>query len=178
MGVFYTPEGNFYILLLLTAHWLELNHLGNKVRLFSGYVKSGIRDHLSSLCLPSASYVSTVILNFNVGLGKRDYKFQNFPIPSLFFPCKLETTSDYDVCLVAQSLTLCDPMSCCRTLLPWGFSKQEYWSRLPSPPPGNLLKLEIKPRFPQCRWFFTIWDTREGLWLWYESIHHGSERAW
>ena len=120
------------------------------MRLFSGYVKSGIRDHLSSLCLPSASYVSTVILNFNVGLGKKDYKFQNFPIPSLFFPCKLETTSDYDVCLVAQSLTLCDPMSCCRTLLPWGFSKQEYWSRLPSPPPGNLLKLEIKPRFPNA----------------------------
>ena len=28
-----------------------------------------------------------------------------------------------------------------------GFSRQEYWSRLPCPPPGDLSKLEIKPGF-------------------------------
>ena len=32
---------------------------------------------------------------------------------------------------------LCDPMDW--TLpVPWGFSRQEYWSGLPSPPPGDL----------------------------------------
>ena len=44
-------------------------------------------------------------------------------------------------CQVAQlCLILCDPMDCspARLLCPWGFSRQEYWSRLPCPPPGDL----------------------------------------
>ena len=41
--------------------------------------------------------------------------------------------------LVAQSCrTLCDPMDCSLLLCPWGFSRQEYWSGLPCPPPGDL----------------------------------------
>ena len=31
-------------------------------------------------------------------------------------------------------------------LCPWGFSRQEYWSRLPCPPPGDLPKPGIEPR--------------------------------
>ena len=53
------------------------------------------------------------------------------------------------VCLVTQScLTLWGLMdysppafSC-----PWGFSRQEYWSGLPCPPPGDLPNPGIKPR--------------------------------
>ena len=30
--------------------------------------------------------------------------------------------------------------------LSMGFSRQEYWSRLPCPPPGDLPNLGIKPR--------------------------------
>ena len=30
----------------------------------------------------------------------------------------------------------------------WGFSRQEYWSGLPCPPPGDLLNWRIEPRFP------------------------------
>ena len=30
-----------------------------------------------------------------------------------------------------------------RLLCPWGFSRQEYWSGLPCPPPGELLDLGI-----------------------------------
>ena len=39
-----------------------------------------------------------------------------------------------------QCLTLCDPMGRqpTRFLRPWGFSRQEYWSELPCPPPGDL----------------------------------------
>ena len=55
-------------------------------------------------------------------------------------------------CLVTQScLTLCDPT-------PWtvarqaplymGFSRQEYWSGLPFPTPGDLLDQGIKPMSP------------------------------
>ena len=46
-------------------------------------------------------------------------------------------------CLPAKSLqscpTLCDPMDCSRPgSLSKGFSRQEYWSGLPCPPPGGL----------------------------------------
>ena len=51
--------------------------------------------------------------------------------------------------LVAQSCpTLCDPMEPARLLCPWGFSRQEYWSGLPCPPPGDLPNPGIKPRPP------------------------------
>ena len=52
-------------------------------------------------------------------------------------------------CVHAQSLqlclTLCDPMDC-RLLRSRGFSRQEYWSGLPRPFPGDLPNPEIEPR--------------------------------
>ena len=51
------------------------------------------------------------------------------------------------VCLIAQScLTLCDPRDCGPMCL-WGFSRQEHWSGLPWPPPGDL----PKPGLLHCR---------------------------
>ena len=45
----------------------------------------------------------------------------------------------YTLCLVAQSCpALCDRMD------PMGFSRQEYWSGLPCPPPGDLSKPGIE----------------------------------
>ena len=38
-----------------------------------------------------------------------------------------------------------------RLLCPWGFSRQEYWSELPCPPPRDLPNRGIKPSFPHCR---------------------------
>ena len=35
-----------------------------------------------------------------------------------------------------------------RLLCPWGFSRQQYWSGLPCPPPGDLPNPEVKPRSP------------------------------
>ena len=35
-----------------------------------------------------------------------------------------------------------------RLLYPWWFSRQEYWSGLPCPPPGDLLNPGIEPRSP------------------------------
>ena len=35
-----------------------------------------------------------------------------------------------------------------RLLCPWGFSRQEYWSGLPCPPPGGLPNSGIEPRSP------------------------------
>ena len=36
-----------------------------------------------------------------------------------------------------------------RLLCPWGFSRQESWSGLPCPPPGDLPKLGIEPTSPE-----------------------------
>ena len=46
--------------------------------------------------------------------------------------------------------TLCNPMDyiACQAPLSMGFSRQEYWSRLPCPPPGDLLNPGFKPRSP------------------------------
>ena len=51
---------------------------------------------------------------------------------------------------VAQScLTLCDPWTVAHQASPsMGFSRQEYWSGLPFPSPGDLLDPGIEPRSP------------------------------
>ena len=41
-----------------------------------------------------------------------------------------------------------DGLQPARLLCPWGFSRQEYWSGLSCPPPGDLLNPEIEPRSP------------------------------
>ena len=56
----------------------------------------------------------------------------------------------HHVCLVTQSCpSLCDPMDC--SLLDsfvHGFPRQEYWSGLPFPPPGDLSNPGIKLAVP------------------------------
>ena len=50
------------------------------------------------------------------------------------------------VCSVAQLCqNLCDPRGCRGLLGPWGFSRPEYWSWLPCPPPGDLPNPGIEP---------------------------------
>ena len=59
------------------------------------------------------------------------------------------------LCLVAQSRpTICDPVDCSPPASsgPWEFSRQEYWSGLPCPPPAYLLNPGIKPGLPHCGW--------------------------
>ena len=43
--------------------------------------------------------------------------------------------------------TLCDPWTvACQAPLSMGFSRQEYWSGLPCPPPGDLPNPGTEPR--------------------------------
>ena len=44
----------------------------------------------------------------------------------------------------------------CQDPLSWGFSKQEYWSGLPCPPPGDLPNPEIEPRSPTLQVEFLL----------------------
>ena len=54
------------------------------------------------------------------------------------------------ICSVAQScLILVTPWTAaCQTLLSMGFPRQEYWSGLPFPSPGDLPDPGIEPTFP------------------------------
>ena len=60
-----------------------------------------------------------------------------------------------------------------RLLCPWGFSRQEYWSGLPCPPPGDLPNPGIEPGSPalQVDFFFTSWATREAPSYFSKSLH-------
>ena len=57
---------------------------------------------------------------------------------------------DYHISEVAQSCpTPCDPVDCSYQASPsMGFSRQEYWSRLPFPSPGALPDPGIEPGSP------------------------------
>ena len=53
------------------------------------------------------------------------------------------------VCLVAQLCLTVTPWTMpARLLCPWGFSRQEYWSELPFPSPGDLPNPGIKLASP------------------------------
>ena len=71
-------------------------------------------------------------------------------------------------CLVTQSCpTLCDPMDCSPPgSSVHGFSRQEYWSGLPFPPPEALPDPGIKTGPPALAGgFFTV-RAREARWKW------------
>ena len=62
--------------------------------------------------------------------------------------------------LVAESCpTVCEPMDCsptpynvaCQAPLSIEFSRQEYWSELPFPSPGDVPDPGIEPDSPVCR---------------------------
>ena len=58
------------------------------------------------------------------------------------------------LCLVTQSCpTLCDPMdySLPSSSVLGGFSRQDYWSGFPCPPPGDLSNPGIEPRSPSLQ---------------------------
>ena len=62
------------------------------------------------------------------------------------------TISQYILCCALLScLVMSDSLQphqlLARLLCLWGFSRQEYWSRLPCPPPGDL-NPGIEPRSP------------------------------
>ena len=60
------------------------------------------------------------------------------------------TFSSVQFSSVAQScLTLCDPCTvACQAPPSMGFSRQEYWSELPFPSPGNILDPGTEPTSP------------------------------
>ena len=58
-----------------------------------------------------------------------------------------------------------------------GFSRQEYWSGLPFPSPGDLNDPWIKPTSPAtpAGEFFPLWATGEEAW---RAVIHGVANSW
>ena len=60
--------------------------------------------------------------------------------------------------------TLCDPIDFVHGPFVHEFSRQEYWSELPCPSPGDLPDPGIELTFPPIvRWILYHWATREAL---------------
>ena len=53
------------------------------------------------------------------------------------------------VCMHAQCVRLCYHIDCSHQALSMEFSRQEYWSGLPLPPPGNLPVPGMQPTSPE-----------------------------
>ena len=68
---------------------------------------------------------------------------------AIFLYC-LYKVPHFAVCAVLRCSVVCDSLQphglqSTRLLCPWGFSKQEYWSGLVCPPPGDLPNAGIEP---------------------------------
>ena len=82
------------------------------------------------------------------------FQVRDMPLPSKFWVTCL--TLLYLLCMHARTHSFfshvwvfATPWTVvCQASLPMGFSRQEYWSRLPFASPGNLPNSGIKPRFP------------------------------
>ena len=77
---------------------------------------------------------------------------------------------------VAQSCpTLCDPWTVAHQAPPsMGFSRQEYWSGLPFPSPGDLPDPGIKPRSPTLQ-ADALTSAPPGEWIKYLGYNHKME---
>ena len=67
--------------------------------------------------------------------------------------CARVRTHAHSHSVVSDSATLWT--IACQAPLSMGFSRQEYWSGLPFPPPGDLSDPGIEPMFPELQDSFT-----------------------
>ena len=113
-----------------TETFLAQNRFKNMLLLFS-LVATQDRN-----CWGSPSYVCSIWIPIS-------------PSPNISVVMKLLDSPKQSKILAQLCLTLCDPVDCS---LPGssvhGISRQEYWSGLPFPSPGDLPNPGIKPRSP------------------------------
>ena len=166
-----SPSNEHPGLIYFRMDWLDL-------LVVQGTLKSLLQHHSSKIINSSA-------LSFLYSIEKC-YSFFQFDFlfgRSADFLIVLMVWS-FCVCMRAQSFqsrqTLCNLMDCS---LPGssvhGFARQEYWSRLPYPPPGDLPNPGIDISYVSCiaGAFFTVWPTREapGVSIWNTKSHPNND---
>ena len=95
--------------------------------------------------------IELILRTLQEELWKEDYIM---PVKGLVQYLAHSESSMYGCCLVAQlCLTLCDPMEPCPpgSSLSMAFLRQEYWSGLSFPSPGDLPNPGIEARSPALR---------------------------
>ena len=104
-----------------------------KTRLFSDFCTQLACPCVYQLHLEASPTISPMFINL--------FKTALFQL-ALFLRC------DVCVCAVTQSCpTLCDPLDCShQASVSMGFVRQECWSGLPFPTPGDRPNAEIEPR--------------------------------
>ena len=106
-----------------------------KVISIKGQGKSLVVSHKVALCITSTSIVqSSYFLYLSIFVQRGD-------LGPDFFVCCAQLLSRASLLATPWTVTLQAPLSV-------GFSRQEYWSWLPCPPPGALPNSGIKPRSP------------------------------
>ena len=133
-----SPSNEYSGLISFRVDWFDLLAVqGTFENLFQHHILKASALQCSALFMVQLSHLyvttsKTIALTIRTFVGKA--MFLLFNRLSKF----ILTFLSRSLCLVAQSCpTLCDPMDYpTRLLCPWGFSRQEYWSGLPFPPPG------------------------------------------
>ena len=102
---------------------------------------------------PSSARMASCMLNSTLLILIQTHLEHNFCPQERQHHCSTweqSLTSDRAVCSVTQScLTLATPRTvACQAPLSIEFCRQEYWSRLPFPPPGDLPNPGTEPRSP------------------------------
>ena len=121
--------------------------------------------------LPLSSTISQSLLKFMStesvmltisSLATFSFCLQYFPALGSFLMswlCVLSCSGHVWLCANLWTIT-------CQVPLSMGFSRQEYWSGLPSPYPGHLPPQGLNPcllRLPNGRQIFHCWVTREAI---------------
>ena len=103
-------------------------------------------------------------------------KCSSSPVPDDHFTYCLKILIDLTISLIVGKYMCASSLNCvrlcatpwtvaCQAPLSMGFSRQEYWSGLPSPPPGDFPEPGIEPKSPALagRFFTTsvTWEAQD-----------------
>ena len=106
-----------------------------------------------SLCYSPETIITLLILYISIQNKKVKKKKQNF-FKCTLYACMLSWSSPVQLFVTPWTVAHQAPLS-------MEFSKQEYWSGLSFPSPGDLPDPEIEPSSPAlARRFFTTWATQ------------------
>ena len=117
--------------------------------------------HSLDYCLTCQQWEADLLHNSSPDFWRLQFSEMNINVVSMW------------TCLVIQlSSTLCNPWITARQApLSMGFSRQEYWSGLPCPSPGDLPNQGIKPRSPELQriLYHLSYQGRPTVSMWSES---------